>query len=152
MLVRYFELHGAADAVVEAWRHHPDGLAISLIGSLARRPWKEVPRFWPYRQERIKIWHESADADLALWLSKTDELAALCEFNQCPKPRKTACLVSGCGEVKFLRRFMRLRWRSSSLERGRCVPLFDHSTGLRRKAAQLPLPGFDFPVTGLSVH
>lgn len=184
MLLRYFEFRCAADAVVEAWRQHPDVLAISLIGSLARAPWKEVPRFSPYRQKRIKIWHECGDVDFAMWLSKTDDLGTLrklkartlvqfrttrgggvashqveaaileprtnrflgwlCEFNQCPKPNKRACLVPGCGKELFLRQFRHYKWRPKVLADDRCIPLFDRSSNLRRKAALLPLPGVDW--------
>ncbi len=192
MLLQYFELRCAADAVAEAWRRHPDLLAISLIGSLARQPWKDVPRFSPYRQKGIKIWHECRDVDLVLWLSKTDDLKSLrrlksktlaqfrtlrgggvashqveavilepgtnrhlgwlCEFNQCPKPGKIACQVPGCGDAKFLRQFEKFRWRSSSLAHDRCLPLCDQSSGLRRKAALLHLPGIDWPGGAPSVQ
>ena len=36
-----------------AWRTHPEVIAVSLIGSVARAPWKEVPRFAPYRRARV---------------------------------------------------------------------------------------------------
>ena len=60
-----------------AWRAHPEVIAVSLIGSAARTPWKEVPRFGPYRRARIALWHECKDIDLALWLDHPDSLDAL---------------------------------------------------------------------------
>ena len=45
LLRRYREFHRGADAVTAAWRTHPEVIAVSLIGSVARAPWKEVPRF-----------------------------------------------------------------------------------------------------------
>lgn len=77
LLDRYREFRIAADIVAAAWRSHPHVLAISLIGSVARDPWKEVPRFRPYRRARIQLWHECKDLDLALWLSGLSDLNGL---------------------------------------------------------------------------
>ena len=74
LLRRYREFRLAADRVTAAWKRHPHVAAISLIGSLARDPWKEVPRFQPWRRAGIELWHECKDIDLALWL---DDLADL---------------------------------------------------------------------------
>lgn len=74
---RYRDFRLAADAVVAAWRDRPEVLAVSLIGSLARDPWKEVPRHRPYRRARIELWHECSDLDLALWLSDMGDLNGL---------------------------------------------------------------------------
>lgn len=60
-----------------AWRDRPEVLAIALIGSLAAAPWKEVPRFAPYRRARIALWHECKDVDLAVWLADTRDLNGL---------------------------------------------------------------------------
>lgn len=76
-LKRYRDFRRAADAVAAAWRERPEVLAVSLIGSLAREPWKEVPRHSPYRRARIELWHEPADIDLAVWLSRLDDLNGL---------------------------------------------------------------------------
>ena len=43
LLRRYREFRRGADAVAAAWRAHPEVIAVSLIGSVARAPWKEVP-------------------------------------------------------------------------------------------------------------
>ena len=77
LLRRYRNFRIVADIVVRAWLRHPDVAAISLVGSVARKPWKEVPRFQPYRRERIELWHECGDLDLAVWLSGTRDLNAL---------------------------------------------------------------------------
>ncbi len=76
-LKRYRDFRDAADTVAAAWRERPEVLAVSLIGSLARSPWKEVPRHSPYRRARIELWHECADIDLAVWLSRLDDLNGL---------------------------------------------------------------------------
>ena len=60
-----------------AWRNHPQVVAVSLIGSVARDPWKEVPRFSPFRRAGIEVWHECKDVDLALWLSGLGDLDGL---------------------------------------------------------------------------
>ena len=77
LLRRYREFRHAADALTGACRTHPHVLAVSLIGSLACDPWKEIPRFSPYRRARIELWHECKDIDLALWLSDLADLNGL---------------------------------------------------------------------------
>ena len=77
LLRRYRDFRRGADAVTTAWRAHPEAIAVSLIGSAARAPWKEVPRFGPYRRARIALWHECKDVDLALWLDHLDSLDGL---------------------------------------------------------------------------
>ena len=77
LLRRYRDFRRGADAVTTVWRAHPEVIAVSLIGSAARTPWKEVPRFEPYRRARIALWHECKDVDLALWLDHLDSLDAL---------------------------------------------------------------------------
>ena len=77
LLRRYREFRRGADAVAAAWRAHPEVIAVSLIGSVARDPWKEVPRFGPYRRARVALWHECKDVDLALWLEHLDSLDGL---------------------------------------------------------------------------
>ena len=72
LLRRYRELRRGADAVTAAWRVHPEVIAVSLIGSVARAPWKEVPRFAPYRRARVALWHECKDVDLVLWLESRE--------------------------------------------------------------------------------
>lgn len=77
LLRRYREFRRGADAVTKAWRKRPEVIAVSLIGSVARAPWKEVPRFAPYRRARVALWHECKDLDLAVWLDHLDSLDRL---------------------------------------------------------------------------
>jgi hypothetical protein len=77
LLRRYRDFRRAADAVVAAWRNHPEVVAAALVGSLAVAPWKEVPRFAPYRRAQIALWHECKDVDLAVWLAYLRDLDGL---------------------------------------------------------------------------
>jgi hypothetical protein len=77
LLRRYRDFRRAADAVVAAWRHRPEVATVTLIGAVGSTPWKEVPRFAPYRRARIALWHECKDLDLAVWLSHLRDLDGL---------------------------------------------------------------------------
>ena len=77
LLRQHRDFRRAADAVTAARRGHRQVAAVSLIGSTAPAPWKEVPRFAPYRRARIELWHECKDVDLALWLYDVIGLNAL---------------------------------------------------------------------------
>lgn len=77
LLRRYRDFRRAADAVAVAWRDHPEVTAVALVGSVAVAPWKEVPRFSPYRRAGVELWHECKDLDLALWLADLRDLDAL---------------------------------------------------------------------------
>ena len=90
LLRRYCDFRRGADAVTTAWRAHPEVIAVSLIGSVARAPWKEAPRFGPYRRARVALWHECKDVDLALWLDHLDSLAM-----DCAGPRPGRCVLCG---------------------------------------------------------
>jgi hypothetical protein len=68
MLKLQREFRIAADVVTDAWMAYSEVQAVAVIGSVARPLWKEVPRFREFRRERIEVWHECADLDLALWL------------------------------------------------------------------------------------
>jgi predicted nucleotidyltransferase len=50
---------------------------VVLFGSVAKPPFKEVSRFRRFRAAGIKIWHESKDVDLAVWVSDLTQLRAL---------------------------------------------------------------------------
>ena len=65
-------------------------------------------------------------------------LGRLCDFNACPKG-KAECRVPGCGDVTLLRQHEGFRWRPESLFEGRAVRLFERTTGLQRRASDLPL-------------
>lgn len=77
LLRRYRDFRRAADAVVASWQHSPEVAAVALVGSVAVTPYKEVPRFAPYRQARIALWHECKDLDLAVWLARLGDLDGL---------------------------------------------------------------------------
>ncbi len=72
---RQFRL--AADVVTDALMDFPDVRAIAVIGSVAQKLWKEVPRFSEFRRARIEVWHECADLDLAVWLDSQESLGAM---------------------------------------------------------------------------
>ena len=67
----------AADVVTEAWMAFPEIEAIAVIGSVAKPLWKEIPRFREFRRERIEVWHECGDLDLALWIDRQHRLAEI---------------------------------------------------------------------------
>ena len=77
LLRHYREFREAADAVAAAWSGRPEVVRVALIGSVARMPYKEVPRFKVYRRARIEMWHECMDVDLALWLDDMGNLNGL---------------------------------------------------------------------------
>jgi hypothetical protein len=77
LLRQYRHFRRAADAVTTAWQECPEVAAVALTGSLATAPWKEVPRFSPYRRARIELWHECKDVDLAVWLMDLGDLNGL---------------------------------------------------------------------------
>lgn len=77
MLERQRQFRVAADTVVDAWAAFPEVQAVAVIGSVAKALWKEVPRFTSFRRQRIEIWHESSDLDLALWLDSQERLGDL---------------------------------------------------------------------------
>jgi hypothetical protein len=74
---RQREFREAADAVAVAFSRFPEVEAVALFGSVAGQLWKEVPRFRVYRRRGIEVWHECKDVDLAMWLSRLDNLEAL---------------------------------------------------------------------------
>jgi hypothetical protein len=67
----------AADVVAQAWASFAEVQAVAVIGSVAKRLWKEVPRFSEYRRAGIEVWHECADLDLALWIDSQDRLGQM---------------------------------------------------------------------------
>jgi hypothetical protein len=77
MLERQRQFRMAADVVTEAWMPFAEVQAVALIGSVAKVLWKEVPRFREFRRERIEVWHECGDLDLALWIDSQHRLGEL---------------------------------------------------------------------------
>jgi hypothetical protein len=72
---RQFRL--AADIVTDAWMAFAEVQAVAVIGSVAKPLWKEIPRFKEFRDERIEVWHECGDLDLALWIDSQERLGQL---------------------------------------------------------------------------
>ncbi len=64
----------AADVAAAALAGFDEVVAVTLFGSVANPLWKEVPRFATYRRAGIALWHECADVDIAVWLSRLDRL------------------------------------------------------------------------------
>src|ERR1700722_10289908 len=77
MLERQARFRVAADVVTAALARFNEVEEIALIGSVARPLWPEGPRFSPFRQHRVEIWHECKDVDLAVWLNQLDRLREL---------------------------------------------------------------------------
>ena len=72
LLLRREQFRRAAERAAEAFAQEPRVAKVALFGSVAKPPWKEVPRFSAYRRARVEVWHECSDVDLAVW---TDALA-----------------------------------------------------------------------------
>jgi hypothetical protein len=77
VLTRQREFRIAADVVAKAWAGFPEVQAVAVIGSVANALWKEIPRFREFRQQRIEVWHECGDLDLALWIDSQHRLGEL---------------------------------------------------------------------------
>jgi hypothetical protein len=77
LLERQHELRLAADVATEAWISFPEVQAVAVIGSVAKVLWKEIPRFTAFRRQRIEVWHECGDLDLALWIDSQHRLREL---------------------------------------------------------------------------
>jgi len=77
MLERQRQFRMAADVVTDAWMAFDDVQGIAEIGSVAKPLWREVPRFREFRSAGIKVWHECADPDLALWIDSQKRLGEL---------------------------------------------------------------------------
>src|ERR1700724_4714213 len=77
LLERQLQFRRAADLVTDAWMTFPEVHAVAVIGSVAKPLWKEVPRFREYRRQRIEVWPECSDLDLALWIDSQQRLRAL---------------------------------------------------------------------------
>lgn len=67
----------AADYVTAAFATLPFVHKVVLFGSIARPPKRETPRQRRYREAGARLWHESKDVDLAVWVSEVSNLKAL---------------------------------------------------------------------------
>jgi hypothetical protein len=74
---RQRDFRAAADVIVAAFSTFSEVVAISVIGSVAKPLWKEVPRFREFRSTGIEVWHECSDLDLAVWLDFLGRLGEL---------------------------------------------------------------------------
>jgi hypothetical protein len=77
LLDRQRQFRVAADVVAAAFAAFSEVQAVAVIGSVARPLWKEVPRFREFRRDRIELWHECGDLDLAVWIDSQDRLGML---------------------------------------------------------------------------
>ncbi len=76
LLLQRARLRRGAECVAEAFVQEPRVERVALFGSLAKPPWKEVPRFRAFRRARVEVWHECSDADLAVWVRDLHDLDA----------------------------------------------------------------------------
>jgi hypothetical protein len=74
LLIQQRRFRVAADVVTDAWMAFPEVHAVAVICSVAKALWKEVPRFSDFRRERIEVWHECRDLDLAIWIESQQNL------------------------------------------------------------------------------
>lgn len=74
---RQRDFRAAADVIVTAFARFSEVVAISVVGSVAKPLWKEVPRFREFRRAGIEVWHECGDLDLAVWIDSLDRLGEL---------------------------------------------------------------------------
>jgi len=77
LLERQRQFRMAADVAAQAWMTFPEVQAVAVIGSVAKALWKEIPRFAAFRRQRIEVWHECGDLDLALWIDSQHRLGEL---------------------------------------------------------------------------
>jgi len=77
MLRRQSEFRAAAEYVARAFSSFEEVQKIILFGSVAAPLEKEVPRFRRFRQAGIAVWHECSDVDLAVWVTRLDNLTVL---------------------------------------------------------------------------
>jgi hypothetical protein len=74
MLRRQKHFRLAADYITGELKKIEWVARVALFGSVAHPLKKEIPRFQPYRRERVSLWHECMDLDLAIWVRRIDKL------------------------------------------------------------------------------
>lgn len=67
----------SADYVAAAFAGLAFVQRVVLFGSVAPPPEREAPRQRWYRQAGARLWHQSKDVDLAVWVSEVSDLKAL---------------------------------------------------------------------------
>ena len=77
LLRQQHDFRRAADIVADAIMTFEEVEAVAVIGSVAKRLWREIPRFSEFRRAGIEVWHECKDLDLAVWISSQHRLDAL---------------------------------------------------------------------------
>lgn len=77
MVQRQSNFRIAAEHVAKAFSTFEEVQKVVLFGSVALPLEKEVPRFREYRRAGIAIFHECSDVDLAVWVTRLDNLNAL---------------------------------------------------------------------------
>lgn len=77
MLKRRESFRRVAELAATGFGKLPFVYKVVLFGSVAAPPKKEVPRFRRLRRERVEIYHECKDVDLAVWVDDLTQLRAL---------------------------------------------------------------------------
>ena len=77
MLRRQRLFRWAAQAIAVAFSEMPCVEKVAAFGAVAQPLTKEVPRFRQFRRRGIPILHECGDLDLAVWVSRLDNLKEL---------------------------------------------------------------------------
>jgi hypothetical protein len=67
----------AAQLIANFWSNLPDVQKVAAFGAVSQPLRKQIPRFEKFRRHGIKVLHECADLDLAVWVSGLDNLKAL---------------------------------------------------------------------------
>jgi len=77
MLRRQLNMRAAAEYLGEELALLPEVVRVALFGSVAQPLKKEIPRFTKFRRNRIAVWHECNDVDLAVWTTDLSRLKDL---------------------------------------------------------------------------
>jgi hypothetical protein len=74
MLRRQRNLRAAAEYVARELALLPEVERVAVFGSVTQSLKKEIPRFAKFRRNRIPVWHECNDVDLAVWTTDLTRL------------------------------------------------------------------------------
>ena len=74
MLRRQRNFRAAAEYVARELALLPEVVRVAVFGSVARPLKKEIPRFTKFRRNRVPMWHECNDVDLAVWTTGLSHL------------------------------------------------------------------------------
>jgi hypothetical protein len=67
MLRRQTNLRAAAEYVARELALLPEVVRVAVFGSATQPLKKEIPRFTKFRRDRVSVWRECNDVDLAVW-------------------------------------------------------------------------------------